>query len=175
MANPVKVERPVELEYDCANEMRIRPAHRVLKEPPRYARDVTPQRLPLVVLVPHIRPLEQRHDKPLRLRGQHLRRADLPLHTYDRFLLQLRDQLRHAAFDARHVAPAVTTAIAADAAAAVIPAWAASMTRRAANWLRLWTRWSPAPAGRAPGPGPPPSHCDYSTLLSPRASDRGAV
>ena len=72
------------LEHDCAKEMRVMPAAGVLKQPLRDAHDVTPQRLPLVVLIPHIWPLKQRHDKPLRLHEHHLRCADLSLHAYSR-------------------------------------------------------------------------------------------
>ena len=68
------------LEHDCAKEMRVLPSGRVLKQALRHTDDVTPQRLPLVVLVPHIWPLEQRHDEPLRLHEHHLRCANLSLH-----------------------------------------------------------------------------------------------
>ena len=54
----------------------MRPA----EDPLRDAHDVIPERLPLVLLVPDVRALEQRDDKPLRLHEHHLGRADLSLH-----------------------------------------------------------------------------------------------
>jgi hypothetical protein len=56
----------------------------IIKQPLRDAHDVTPQRLPLVILIPHIWPLKQRHDKPLGLHENHLWCTDLSLHRYRR-------------------------------------------------------------------------------------------
>ena len=45
------------------------------------ANHVVPQRLPLVLFVPHVRSLEQRHDQPLRLHEDHLRCSTLGFHS----------------------------------------------------------------------------------------------
>ena len=60
------------------------PGVRIGEQPLRDAYDVAPQRFPLVVLTPDIRPLEQRNDQPLRLHEHHLWRTDLSLHTRGR-------------------------------------------------------------------------------------------
>lgn len=44
------------------------------------AGDVIPQWLPLILLVPDIGALEQRHHQALRLHEYHLRRTNLSLH-----------------------------------------------------------------------------------------------
>jgi hypothetical protein len=42
--------------------------------------DVVPERLPLVLLIPDVRPVEKRNDEPLGKHEDHLRRPDLRLH-----------------------------------------------------------------------------------------------
>ena len=74
------------LEDDRAQEVRLMPGASIGEQPLRDAHDVAPQRLPLVVLVPDIRPLKQRNDQPLGLHEHHLRRADLGLHATGRSL-----------------------------------------------------------------------------------------
>jgi len=60
--------------------MWVVPVKRSIEDSVRHAHDVIPKRLPLALLVPDIRTLEQRDDKPLRLHENHLGRADLSLH-----------------------------------------------------------------------------------------------
>src|SRR5439155_26107022 len=59
--------------------MRVMLIVRSLQDPLGHTHDVIPKRLPLVLLVPDIRPLEQRDNEPLWLHEDHLRRPDLSL------------------------------------------------------------------------------------------------
>ena len=52
----------------------------LLEHPSRKPRQVVPQRLPLVLLVPDVRALEQWNNEPLRLHKDHLWSADLSFH-----------------------------------------------------------------------------------------------
>ena len=68
------------LQHDGAKEVRLVLAARVCEETLRHAHDVLPQRLPLVLLVPDVGPLEQRDDQPLRLHEDQLRSSNLGIH-----------------------------------------------------------------------------------------------
>lgn len=55
-------------------------SNRVLENPLRNTHNIVPQRLPLVLLVPHVRTLEQRDHQTLGLHKNHLGRTDLSFH-----------------------------------------------------------------------------------------------
>ena len=74
------------LQDDGAEKVRMVLPSGLRQEPIGHPNDVVPQRLPLVLLVPDVRSLEQRHDKPLRLHEHHLRCPDLRLHTRGLYL-----------------------------------------------------------------------------------------
>src|SRR5688572_21127734 len=42
--------------------------------------DIIPERLPIILLCPHVRPLKERHRKPLRLHEDPLRRSYFSFH-----------------------------------------------------------------------------------------------
>ena len=65
------------LKDDRAEEMRVLRRERFTKQSVGNSNDVVPQRLPLVLLVPDVRPLEEWNNELLRLHEDHLRSADL--------------------------------------------------------------------------------------------------
>ena len=64
------------------------PVMRPPEDSVRHAHDIIPERLPLVLLVPNVRTLEERNDQPLGLHEHRLRRADLGLHGVSTFVPQ---------------------------------------------------------------------------------------
>ena len=68
------------LQHHCAEKVRMVLVRWSVEDPVRQAHYVVPEWLPLVLLVPYVRTLEQRDDKPLWLHEHHLGRADLSLH-----------------------------------------------------------------------------------------------
>src|SRR6516162_2266032 len=59
---------------------------RICKEPVGHPFQVPPQRFPLLLFVPYVRPLKQRHQKTLRLTENRIRGSNLSFHK-DRFFV----------------------------------------------------------------------------------------
>ena len=68
------------LQHHGAKKMRMVLLRRLAHDAVCKARYVVPQRLPLVLFIPDVRPLKQGNDKALRMHEHELRRADLGFH-----------------------------------------------------------------------------------------------